>query len=155
MNTLSEKRSPVTEFTHTPFMDAFTAEFIFGEGVLWPAKGQCLDSINEDLRTFMNVLTQCALMNSSPAAVPNAGMNLKLYARLVQFLDHFKNPAPDPVNGWPTGCTDVTHVVHSTLRLWEVSVIAQILLGAAALRKGGPDEGVLGGQGSGWPPHRP
>jgi hypothetical protein len=63
--------------------------------------------------------------------------NKALRDRLVAFLDSYKNPTGSNMEGWPA--TDVTlkrppknDVASDVIRLWELAVALQHLLGSIA-----------------------
>jgi hypothetical protein len=109
----------------------------------------------EDFGIFARLMLEAILINKQASAAEVAVSNTALRDRLVAFLDSYKNPTGDNQEGWPV--TDVTlkrprknDVASDVIRLWELAVALQALLGGIALT-------VQANQGGGgtprFPPH--
>lgn len=122
----------------------------------WPgtAQGQALA---DEFRLFTQVLFESAAGHKQASTVAVNTANGVLHARLVAFLDGYKNPAGDVTAGWPKKDASIAAkpgqkaITHKTVRLWEVATVLQDLLGGVATTKQQGD-GSGGGRPK-WPPH--
>jgi hypothetical protein len=122
----------------TPFMAAFTKEFIGQPGsYLWP-KDQTRDEVVADFQTFANVLLAVGYGRPAPTGTGKTG------AQILTFLGEQNWPG-DP-KGIPKQYLDA----QPTVRLVEVAVILDRLL--RAINSYVPPAEQGGGPG-GWPPH--
>jgi hypothetical protein len=150
-------RSRITKPLHTAFMRDFAREFRKNPtGTLnWPgtAQGQ---QLADEFNLFSRVLLESVAGHRQASTVAVTTANGALHARLVAFLDGYKNPGGDLTGGWPKKDASVAAkpgrkaITHKTVRLWEVAIVLQDLLGGMATTK-------QPGDGSGdpprWPPH--
>ena len=124
----------------TPFMAAFTAEFIRAKGAKsfsWPADGQLDPAIAIDFATFVDVLMNVGFLKQ-PKTPDGSG---SLRDRLMTFLNN---------QGWPesTAIPPSFRKMTPTVHLVEIAVLLDRLLEAVNAR----GEGAGGGPSS-WPPH--
>lgn len=122
----------------------------------WPgaAQGQ---QLADEYDLLSRVLFESVVGHRQASTVSVTTANGVLHARLVAFLDGYKNPAADTTAGWPKKDATIAAkkgqkaITHRTVRLWEVATVLQDLLGGVATTR-------QPGDGSGdpppkWPPH--
>ena len=151
-------RTRVTKPLHTTFMRDFSKEFRKNpdSALNWPgtAQGQ---QLSDEFNLFSRVLFEAAFGHRQASTVAITPGNAALHTRLVAFLDGYKNPGGDAAAGWPRKDGAIAArpgrkaISHKTVRLWEVAVLLQDLLGGVATT-------ILPGDGGGdpprWPPHQ-
>ena len=123
----------------------------------WPGTAQGPQA-SEEFSLLSRVLFESVNGHKKASAVDVSvpAASTDLHARLVAFLDEYKNPNGDANGGWPKKDATIPAragkraVDHRTLRLWEVAVVLQDLIGGVATT-------VQEGDGAGgtprWPPH--
>jgi len=150
-------RAGVTKLLQTSFMRDFRKEFRKNpnSALNWPgtAQGQ---QVSDDFGLFTRVLFEAAFGHRQASSLAVTTTNTALLARLVAFLDGYKNPAGDNTAGWPKKDASIAArpgrkaIAHRTVRLWEVAAVLQDLLGGVATTVR-PGDG--GGDPPRWPPH--
>lgn len=121
----------------------------------WPgtAQGQ---QLADEYDLLSRVLFESVVGHRQASTVSVTTANGALHARLVAFLDGYKNPNGDTSAGWPKKDASVAAkkgrkaISHRTVRLWEVATVLQELLGSVATTKR-PEDGA--GDPPRWPPH--
>jgi hypothetical protein len=131
------KRKVATQKLRTKFMSAFIAEFISSTTDPWPDPTQAGPSVIADFDMFMDVLLKACVLQQPP--VPDGSGSLR--DRLANFL---------LAQNWPVlaSIPKLWQGIQPTVRLIEVSVIADALLKAINAWRGGS-----GGGPNQWPPH--
>jgi hypothetical protein len=147
----------VTKPLQTPFMRDFAREFRKNpqDALNWPGTAQG-HQLADEFSLFSKVLFESVTGHRQASTVAVTTANGPLHARLVAFLDGYKNPAGDLAGGWPKKDAAIAAragrkaVSHKTVRLWEAAHVLQELLGGVATTR-------QPGDGSGdpprWPPH--
>jgi hypothetical protein len=132
------------QVVQTPFMEEFAEKFAD-----WP-RSQDLENfplLAAQFAEFSRVLFGTVPTLGKASELPGTPVDQETHDVLVAFLDEL---------GWPLTDASIPNedpeksISHRTVRLWEVAVVLQGLLGQAA-RKTQPEDGGGGGF-SGWPP---
>lgn len=149
--------SRITKPLQTAFMRDFIREFRKNPvaALNWPGAAQA-QQLADEFDVFSRVLFEAAAGHRLASSIPVTTANGVLHARLVAFLDGYKNPGGDLTAGWPKKDASIAArpgrkgVAHKTVRLWEVAMLLQHLLGGVATTVR-PGDG--GGDPPRWPPH--
>jgi hypothetical protein len=137
-------------------MRDFTREFRANPvaALNWPGAASGVQ-VTEEFGLFARVLLEAARTNLQASTVNVTTSNGPLHARLVAFLEGYQNPGGSATLGWPvkdatlrrSGKKDVDHL---TIRLWEIAVVLQELIGGIAVTA---PAGHGGGGVPRFPPH--
>ena len=132
-----KKRAKKAPLLITPFMDAFTAQFLRNpatKDLLWPPANQA-DSV-----TFQIIGDVAAVLGNARTGVqPVSGGTTSFHDQVVDFVN---------TQNWPhTAIPKYYKKMPATVHLVEIAVILDRMLEAVNEGSGG------GGGGSSWPPH--
>jgi hypothetical protein len=150
-------RTRITKPLQTAFMRDFAKEFRKNPVAMlnWPGTAQGA-ALADEFRLITQVMFESATGHKQASTVAVTTANGMLHARLVAFLDGYKNPGGDVTAGWPKKDASIPAkpgqkaLAHKTVRLWEMAVVLQDLLGGVATTQQ-PGDG--GGDRPKWPPH--
>jgi hypothetical protein len=150
-------RARVTKPLQTAFLRDFSKEFRknANSALNWPGTAQGLQ-LADEFDMFSRVLFEAAAGHRQASTVAVTTTDGALHARLVAFLDSYKNENADATAGWPKKDAAIKArpgqkaIAHKTVRLWEVASVLQDLLGGVATTVR-PGDG--GGDPPRWPPH--
>jgi len=122
----------------------------------WPG-GASGPRTSEEFNLFSRVLFEAAAGHTPASTVAVTTTSTALHTRLVAFLDGYRNAGSDPQGGWPVKNVEIIKrpgrkgIRHRTIRLWEVAVALQDLVGGVATTMR-PEDG--GGDPPRFPPHQ-